>query len=389
MQIHIVRYGETLFSVAGKVAISADRLAEENALHRPTHLLPGQSLLYARPARTRAARAGETPEQICREEGVALRRLLRQNPYIAATGELHPGQEVATVQESAPFGSLSVYGFLPDSPLSEATRASLPYLTVLLLCGCHIDEEGVLLPATAGALTRISPDLLPVLWGVVPISDISRACPTRLSESMRATGIRGLCAEITVPESVTEKERRAATDTALSLSENGLGFCLCGHWQTGDTTAPMPGWGGFLRLDRAKEPQGLAALCRRIVAAVPAADRRFFAPALCGEAEETCVLPNGERQTQAADTAEMLHAAVCRRIAIEREAESQLAHFSFRTCAGRQAVRHDVRYEDAYAFSQGLFEMNRAGLCAVCCEAGRVPIWKLYGLSLCYDIIDG
>lgn len=389
MQIHIVRCGETLFSVAGKVGISADRLAEENALPRPTHLLHGQSLLYARPARTRTARAGETPEQICREEGLPFRRLLRQNPYIAEAGRLHPGQEVATVQESAPFGSLSVYGFLPDAPLSEAARAALPYLTVLLLCGCRICAEGVCLSGVAGEVKQVSADLLPVLWAVVPLSDIGRASPARLAESLRATGIRGLCAEVTAPESATEKERRAAADTALSLSENGLGFGLCGHWQTGDTTAPMPGWGGFLCLDRQRQTKGLSALCRRITVSVPAADRRFFAPALCTEAEETCVLPNGERRARAADTAEMLRAALCRRIAIEREAESQLAHFSFRTCAGRQAVRHDVRYEDAYAFSLGVFDMNRAGLCAVCCEAGRVPIWKLYGLSLCYDIIDG
>ena len=389
MQIHIVRCGETLFSVAGKLGISADRLAEENALPRPTHLLPGQSLLYARPGRTRTARAGETPEQICREEGIALRRLLRQNPYIAETGRLHPGQEIATVQESAPFGALSVYGFLPDAPLSEAARAALPYLTALLLCGCHVCAEGVSLPAVAGEVKQMSADLLPVLWAVVPISDIGRACPARLTESLRAAGIRGLCAEVNVPETVTEKDRRAAADTAVCLAEGGIGFCLCGDWQHDSTAEPMPGWGGFLCLDRQRQTKGLSALCRRITDTVPVSDRRYFAPALCTEAEETCVLPNGERQTRAADTAEMLRAAVCRRISIERDAESQLAHFSFRTCAGRQAVRHDVRYEDAYAFSLGVYEMNRTGLCTVCCEAGRVPLWKLYGLSLCYDIIDG
>lgn len=465
MRIHIVGRGETLLTIAKKTGLSAARLAAENGLTPSSRTTEGQSLLYTRPARSRAVRHGEKAEDLCRVEGITTRRLLRLNPALEADGRLSPGEEVAVAAGGAPFGSLSVFGWLSARAEADDPLPSLPYLTCLVCEGCRFTEEGILAPAAVRRLRDRHPSLMPALWAAVDAETLSallrRGCTGKLSVMLRDAGFEGLCivcgdagmvygapcsaagavplasparkygegtAQGTGGEAAgrsdgrtgkqvaksgrqVEKSERPATKSGQQNAENerqatksgqlesrllwhdfallyelltdaGMGMCAVipenGAADVGSSPVPC--------LLRNTECESVSTVCRRIGASDAALRRRLLWPRLPDSAVCSSLWPDGTRKEERVDLRQIPSLAARFRPVIRREEGG--ASFSYRTRAGRQAIRHDLYFEDAFSLSEGLYGMNRCGIGGVWCDAVRVPRWMLYMLSACYEIVD-
>ena len=80
MVIHVVRPGETVFSIAARYGTSPARLIGDNGLRTSQSLVVGQALLVLFPAEVYTVQPGDTIESVARAVGIAPIELIQNNP---------------------------------------------------------------------------------------------------------------------------------------------------------------------------------------------------------------------------------------------------------------------------------------------------------------------
>ena len=88
MQIHIVKSGETLSSIARNYGVSVTLLQRLNEVPPSGALAVGQTLVAFEKARTRVVRPGETLSAIARSEDVPLLTLYQNNIFFCCNSYL-------------------------------------------------------------------------------------------------------------------------------------------------------------------------------------------------------------------------------------------------------------------------------------------------------------
>lgn len=68
MVIHVVRPGDSLYRIAQLHGIPLPFLIQQNELHEPYRLTPGQTIVVPQPEKTYIVRRGDTLGQHCRAE---------------------------------------------------------------------------------------------------------------------------------------------------------------------------------------------------------------------------------------------------------------------------------------------------------------------------------
>ena len=91
MVIHVVRSGDTIYSIARDYGVNPARLAAENGLSAQAALVIGQTVTVQFPDTVHIVRAGETLSSIARRYGVTVRALQRNNRYLLGRGDLRVG----------------------------------------------------------------------------------------------------------------------------------------------------------------------------------------------------------------------------------------------------------------------------------------------------------
>ena len=92
MDIHVVRPGDTLYSIAQQYGVSMARLLEDNDPTDPARLSVGQTLVVRYPKQMYRVRAGDTLSSIARAHGLTVRQLWRRQHHLPrpGTGSLLP-----------------------------------------------------------------------------------------------------------------------------------------------------------------------------------------------------------------------------------------------------------------------------------------------------------
>ncbi|MBQ1834657.1 MAG: LysM peptidoglycan-binding domain-containing protein, partial [Oscillospiraceae bacterium] len=94
MLIHVVRPGDTLFSIAAQYAVSPALLSGLNGLHNEAALLVGQALLVRSPRLVHTVAPGDTLYSIARQYGVSELTLYRNNYPLLGRPVLRTGEEL-------------------------------------------------------------------------------------------------------------------------------------------------------------------------------------------------------------------------------------------------------------------------------------------------------
>ncbi|MDO4733468.1 MAG: glycosyl hydrolase family 18 protein [Bacillota bacterium] len=156
MQIYVAERGDSLGRIGAAFGIDPLLLALENGLDSEGDLLPGQALLLARPARLHRVREGESLYGIARQEGLPLRQLWRNNPWLDGEGELFPGQELVLQYEGAGGPGFFVNGYAYPYISRSILGQSIACLNSLSLFACGFDAQGRLQPPATGELREWS-----------------------------------------------------------------------------------------------------------------------------------------------------------------------------------------------------------------------------------------
>ena len=146
MPIHVVKSGETIYSIAQLYDVSADRIVYDNELAAQQNLVPGQALLILMPSRVHIVREGQTVEQIVEEYSITVKNLYQNNPFLLNQTYLLEGQSLVISYEGEPLmqGRISGYAYPFIQPY--ILREVLLYIDEILIFSYGFTAEGELIP---------------------------------------------------------------------------------------------------------------------------------------------------------------------------------------------------------------------------------------------------
>lgn len=164
MGIHVVKQGETIYSIARDYDTTPNRLIEDNELTNPNNLVVGQTLVILYPKRTYTVEEGDTLLDVAQKNGVSVITLLQNNPGLADFPYLYVGQQIVIEYEGDKIGSMEVNGYLYPYIDIDVLEKTLPYLTYITIFTYGFTPEGELIGVDDQNIINIARD-----YGVAPL----------------------------------------------------------------------------------------------------------------------------------------------------------------------------------------------------------------------------
>lgn len=146
MPIHVVKSGETIYSIAQLYDVSADRIVYDNELAAQQNLVPGQALLILMPSRVHIVREGQTVEQIAEEYSITVKNLYQNNPFLLNQTYLLEGQSLVISYEGEPLMRDRISGYAYPFIEPYILREVLLYVDEILIFSYGFTAEGELIP---------------------------------------------------------------------------------------------------------------------------------------------------------------------------------------------------------------------------------------------------
>lgn len=131
MDIHVVRPGDTVYSVAQQYGVPMSQLLNDNQLPDPSRLVVGQTLVIQYPSETYTVRDGDTLTSVAAAHSMTARQLLRNNPVLRGEDRLTPGQTLVISYQQEKEGTLTVNGYAYPHIDRGLLQRTLPYLSDL------------------------------------------------------------------------------------------------------------------------------------------------------------------------------------------------------------------------------------------------------------------
>lgn len=168
MVIHVVKAGETIFSIAKSYDTSPERIIIDNDLHNPSSLAVGQTLVILYPKLTHTVKPGETLTSVAKLYGVTINQLMRNNPILAGRYDIYPGQTLVIEYVQLKQGTMSINGYAYPYIDKNTLIRTLPYLTYLSIFTYGFTPNGDLVTIDDQLLIDTARE-----YGVAPIMMIS------------------------------------------------------------------------------------------------------------------------------------------------------------------------------------------------------------------------
>ena len=155
MVIHVVQPGDSLYRIAQLHSVPLPFLIQQNELHEPYRLTPGQTIVVPQPEKTYIVRRGDTLGSIAAQNGTTVMQLWQNNPQLGGTDRIQPGQ-MLVLSYGNKLGRFAVNGYAYPSIDLRVLRRTLPYLTYLSVFSVGFDNTGRILPFSAELLVRMA-----------------------------------------------------------------------------------------------------------------------------------------------------------------------------------------------------------------------------------------
>ena len=168
MLIHVVRPGESAYSIALAYGIPMSQLVLDNGLESSGRLAVGQALVIQFPLQTHTVQPGETASSIAASYGLSLRQLYRSNPILGGQPDIYPGETLVIAYDSQPEEGLTTNGYAYPFIPASLLHAVLPYLTYLTPFTYGFTSTGALVELDDGALLSAAAEL-----GTAPLMHLS------------------------------------------------------------------------------------------------------------------------------------------------------------------------------------------------------------------------
>lgn len=154
MIIHVVKPGDSLYSISKRYGVSYQKIIEDNELQFPNNLVVGQTIVILEKERQHRVLRGESMYGIAKKYGVTVRDILRANPDIRNPAAIFPGQIISIPERTSRLGTIEVNGYAFPQTSLEVIRKTLPYLTYLSIFSYEVNPNGTLRPIDDEGLIR-------------------------------------------------------------------------------------------------------------------------------------------------------------------------------------------------------------------------------------------
>jgi len=129
--IHVVRPGDTLYSLAVEYGVPMSQIAIDNGLEQPQRLVEGQALVIRFPLTVHTVQPGETLSSVARRYGLSLRQLYRNNPVLNGRSTIWPGETLVLTYREEPGREIAVNAYAYPNIGDRLLFSTLPFLTYL------------------------------------------------------------------------------------------------------------------------------------------------------------------------------------------------------------------------------------------------------------------
>lgn len=144
MVIHVVRPGDSIYSIASQYGVPWQKIVSDNELENPNQLVVGQTIVILEGYRQHVVRPGESLYLIALQYQLPVRQIISANPQISDPVRLMPGQTVNIPPRTISFGPIEVNGYAFPNINMETLRKTLPYLTYLSIFSYQVNADGTL-----------------------------------------------------------------------------------------------------------------------------------------------------------------------------------------------------------------------------------------------------
>ncbi|HEY5583205.1 MAG TPA: LysM peptidoglycan-binding domain-containing protein [Ruminiclostridium sp.] len=144
MRIHVIKPGESIYSIAQQYGVSAQKIISDNELANPGQLVVGQTLVILEGNRSHRVMPGESLYSIARDYRISVADLLAANPQITPTSMLSLGQVLTIPSMTKGFGPIEVNGYAFPNINLGVLEKTLPSLTYLSIFSHQVKPDGTL-----------------------------------------------------------------------------------------------------------------------------------------------------------------------------------------------------------------------------------------------------
>lgn len=145
MRIHVVKRGESIYTIAQQYRVSPQKIISDNQLANPNQLVIGQTLVILEGTRRHRVMLGETIYSISRDYRIPVGDILEANPQITDPSMINVGDIITIPPLTMNFGTIEVNGYAFPNINMEVLKKTLPSLTYLSIFSYQVRPDGSLI----------------------------------------------------------------------------------------------------------------------------------------------------------------------------------------------------------------------------------------------------
>lgn len=142
MIIHVVKPGDSVWSIAQMYGVNPLQVIEENGLTDPSNLVIGQNIVIFVEDKVHFVKLNESIYDIAYDYGVTVEDILKANPSITNPDQLYPGQEIKIVYGERKLRDINVFGYSRPKFKERVVETALNYMTGIDVFYYRVKEDG-------------------------------------------------------------------------------------------------------------------------------------------------------------------------------------------------------------------------------------------------------
>lgn len=142
MIIHVVKPGESLYSISRLYNVSYNKIAIDNELVNPSRLVIGQTLVILEGIRKHMVAPAQSYYKIAAIYGLTISELTNANPQVTNPARIYVGQIINIPPSTRKLGTIEVNGYTFANISMAVLEKTLPYLTYLSIFSHEVKADG-------------------------------------------------------------------------------------------------------------------------------------------------------------------------------------------------------------------------------------------------------
>ncbi|MBW7573519.1 LysM peptidoglycan-binding domain-containing protein [Caproiciproducens faecalis] len=146
MVIHVVRQGDSVYSLSSRYGVSIQKIIADNSLEDTERLMIGQAIVVDADSVNHTVTPGESLYSIARRYNTTVFRILSANPSITDPSKIKAGQVIIIPLSAEKLGTIDVNGYAFPNINTNVLENTLPNLTYLSIFSYQVRPDGSLAP---------------------------------------------------------------------------------------------------------------------------------------------------------------------------------------------------------------------------------------------------